>query len=86
MRFGDMVTADTSEVEGATTPERYALIVLDRATKWLESRPMKEHNTDNVVAALKHIVADDETVTCFYTDRAPEFINAATTEWDGRMT
>ena len=62
MRFGDMVTAGTSEVEGATTPERYALIVLDRATKWLESRPMKEHNTDNVVAALKHIVADDETV------------------------
>ncbi|RYE50638.1 MAG: hypothetical protein EOP21_03360, partial [Hyphomicrobiales bacterium] len=31
IRFGDMVTADTAEVEGATTPERYALIVLDRA-------------------------------------------------------
>ena len=77
--FGDLVTADHAIIpaEGAGKNwERTALMVLDRATKFLAAYPLMDKSASEATWALSHFAGRD-VVTRFYTDGAPELIKAA---------
>ncbi|KAI4258793.1 MAG: hypothetical protein L6R35_007468, partial [Caloplaca aegaea] len=81
--FGRAMTADITEIVGLTDDDRrqatprYALIFLDRGTKWIDVAALHDRESDGVRLALQDIVGPDVRPGVLYTDCAPEFTVAA---------
>jgi hypothetical protein len=69
-----VVTLD--EMDRGVAGETSALVILDRATKWLECYPIADKSSDEVVRALKDCVGPAGHVGLFYTDCSPELDKA----------
>ena len=75
--FGDIVTADHIILgNDADDDNNCALVVLDRATRYLAAYPQKAKATEETLASLRHFSGQDE-VKLFYSDNAPELLGAA---------
>jgi hypothetical protein len=73
--FGDEVTADYLSVgpeELSWHGERFALVMYDRATRWLQCFPKLSSSAEHTKEAFLSFMGH-KLVKSFYSDRAPEF-------------
>ena len=85
-RFGEQVTGDhfikngtyeADEEDPFFPVDTVAVVLYDRATKWLAVYPKLAKTTYHTIAAMQHFAGDGDKVNSFYCDNAPELIAAA---------
>ena len=74
--FGDIITADHIIIGDAEDESRHgdmtALIIQDRATRWLDCYPAVTKSAANTVKSLQHFVGPQDQVKLLYSDGAHE--------------
>ena len=79
--FGDAITADhlfsTGELSERSSGEKYAMVVLDLATRWRDCFPSAERDSTQSRVALQSFIGPRTTVKTFQCDGAREFYKAA---------
>ncbi len=79
--FGDLVTCDhvvtQSTADTSVDGDRTALVIQDRATRWLECHPRASKTAEDAKAALQHFVGPTDKVSLLYCDNASELLGAA---------
>ena len=80
-KFGEQVTADhiiaQDVVDESVLGDRTALIVLDRATKWLDAFPLLTKTALDTANALKEFLGPEDKIESFYSDSSPELKKVA---------
>ena len=81
MLFGDIPTADhislLSEENYGLGGETTAIVIKDRATRWVDCYPLKDKTAEEAERALRDCVGPAAHVGTFYSDNAPELVKAA---------
>ena len=86
-KFGDQVTGDHFIKNGSGSVEEedpnfpsdtVAVVLFDRATRWLAVYPKSTKTTYHAIQALQHFAGPQDKIKSFYCDNAPELIAAAT--------
>ena len=79
--FGDEVTADhliaQADDDQGVHGEETAVVVMDRATRYLGVYPLGSKSADDAMEALQHFSGPTVAVKQFYSDNAAELIRAA---------
>ena len=78
-RLGDMITADhkvLNEEQESRLPHRYAVVVQDLATQWIQSYPCKTKSAEETQRSLRKILPPEENPRSLETDNSLEFIEA----------
>ena len=55
-----------------------AVVIYDRATKWLAAYPKATKTTYHTIEAFHHFAGPTDKIVSFYSDNAPELVAAAT--------
>ena len=79
-RFGDRLTADhktLSEEQSARGGERYALIVQDEYSKWIQAYATHTRSHEDVVMAFSRFMPPNTKPAHVYVDNAPELLSFA---------
>ena len=74
--FGDLITADQKIVgEGCVSrnDHRYAVVVQDLATQWIQSYPRKAKTSQETERSLQRFLEPDRKPKVIYTDNSMEF-------------
>ena len=74
--FGDLITADhkvLSEKCESRNNHRYAVVVQDLATQWIQSYPCKTKTSEETQRSLQKFLEPDRKPTVIYTDNSLEF-------------
>ena len=74
--FGDLVTADhkvLSEGRESRNNHRYAVVVQDLTTQWIQSYPCKTKTSQETGKDLQKLLQPTMKPTVIYTDNSPEF-------------
>ena len=74
--FGDLITADhkvLSEESESRNNHRYAVVVQDLATQWLQSYPCKTKSSQQTQKSLMKFLEPTRKPKVFYTDNSLEF-------------
>ena len=74
--FGDFITADhkvLSEGCGSRNNHRYAVVVQDLATQWIQSYPCKTKTSQETQRSLQKFLEPDRKPKVIYTDNSLEF-------------
>ena len=74
--FGDMITADhkvLSENCESRNNHRYAVVVQDLATQWIQSYPCKTKTSQDTQRSLQKFLEPDRNPKVIYTDNSLEF-------------
>ena len=74
-----MLTADhkvLSENHASRQGDKYAIIIQDSFTKWLQAFPTKTKGHEEVIASFKRFLPPGMTPDHVYTDNSKEFIKA----------
>ena len=77
--FGDLITADDkvlSEGCESRNNHRYAVVVQDLATQWIQSYPCKTKTSQETLRSLQKFLEPNGKPTVIYTDNSLEFGNA----------
>ncbi len=76
-----MITADhivnKQHVDMPQHDKTVALVMLDRGTQWIGAFPRRSRALDQTISACQQFVGPHDRVQLFYSDAAPEFIQAA---------
>ena len=75
-KFGDLVTADhkvLSEGCGSRNNHRYAIVVQDLATQWIQAYPCKTKTSQETQRSLQKFLEPDRKPKVIYTDNSLEF-------------
>ena len=75
-KFGDLITADHKVLdEGGESRNnhRYAVVVQDLATQWIQSYPCKTKTTQKMDKSLRKFLEPSEKPIVIYTDNSVEF-------------
>ena len=75
-KFGDLITADflvLNEDCESRNNQRYAVVVQDLATQWLQSYPCKTKSSQGTGKSLRMFLELSEKLTVIYTDNSLEF-------------
>ena len=78
--FGDSLTADhaiINEDDMSRAQDRAALVVQDRATRWIQSYPARSKSAEQTGMALQRFMGPGNKPKYMYTDGSQEFENAA---------
>ena len=79
--FGERITADHlicgDEPSRGVDDEKVALVLLDRATRWVEVYPAARKSTQETMQALRNFGDGDGSLENLYSDNAPELLEAA---------
>ena len=80
-KFGEQVTADhiiaQDVVDERVLGDRTALIMLDRATKWLDACPLLTKSALDTANALKDFLGPKDKIESFYSNNSPELKKVA---------
>ena len=74
--FGDLITADhifLSESCESRNNHRYAVVVQDLATQWIQAYPCKTKKSQETQKSLQKFLEPDRKPTVMYTDNSLEF-------------
>ena len=74
--FGDLVTADHKVLSGnceSRNSHRYAVVVQDLATQWIQSYPCKAKTSQETQRSLQQFLEPDRKPKVIYTDSSLEF-------------
>ena len=74
--FGDLITADhkvLSEGRESRNNHRYAIVVQDLATQWIQSYPCKTKTSQETQRSLQKLLEPDRKPKVIYTDNSLEF-------------
>ena len=74
--FGDLITADhkvLSENCESRNNHRYAIVVQDLATQWIQSYPCKTKTSQETQRSLQKLLEPDRNPKVIYTDNSLEF-------------
>ena len=74
--FGDLITADhkvLSEGCESRNNHRYAVVVQDLATQWIQAYPCKTKTSQETQRRLQNFLEPDRKPKVFYTDNSLEF-------------
>ena len=74
--FGDLITADhkvLSEGCASRNDHRYAVVVQDLATQWIQAYPCKTKTSQETQRSLQKILEADRSPKVIYTDNSLEF-------------
>ena len=77
--FGDLITADhkvLSENCESRNNHRYAVVVQDLATQWIQSYPCRTKTSQETQRSLQKFLEPDRKLKVIYTDNSLEFGNA----------
>ena len=75
-KFGDLITADhkvLSEGCESRNDHRYAIVVQDLATQWIQSYPCKTKTSQETQRSLQKFLEPDRKPKVIYTDNSMEF-------------
>ena len=75
-KFGDLITADhkvLSENCESRNNHRYAIVVQDLATQWIQSYPCKTKTSQETQRSLQKLLEPDRKPKVMYTDNSFEF-------------
>ena len=75
-KFGDLITADhkvLSDNCGSRNNHRYAVVVQDLATQWIEAYPCKNKTSQETQRSLQKFLEPDRNSKVIYTDNSLEF-------------
>ena len=78
-KFGDRITADHKtlmEDQASRGGARYALIIQDEHTRWIQAYATKSRSYQEVVQAFRRFMPLDQMPKHVYLDNAPELIKA----------
>ena len=78
-RFGDRLTADhktLADDQSARGGERYALIIQDEYSKWIQAYATRTRSHEEVVMAFRRFMPLNSKPTHVYVDNAPELLKA----------
>ena len=79
--FGDIVTADHivmgAELDKGVGNEKAAVVVLDRATGWIDTYPVPDKSSSQAYTALKDFAGPRGYVRLFHSDGSNELAAAA---------
>ncbi|MDP7560267.1 MAG: DNA cytosine methyltransferase, partial [Planctomycetota bacterium] len=76
VNFADALTADhaiINEDDKSREEDRVALVILDRATQWLQSYATKTKNTEDTTAGFLRFLGPQQKAQHVYTDNSKEF-------------
>ena len=77
--FGDLITADHNVLSGgceSRNNHRYAIVVQDLATKWIQSYPCKTKTSQETQRSLQKFLEPDRKPKVIYTDNSLQFCKA----------
>ncbi len=77
--FGSMLTSDHKvllENQASRQGDKYAIIIQDSFTKWLQAFPTKTKGHEEVIASFKRFMPPGTKPDHVYTDNSKEFIKA----------
>ena len=75
-KFGDLITADhkiLNEGSESQNNHRYAVVVQDLATQWIQSYPCENKNSQETEKSLRKILEPSQKPKVIYTDNSLEF-------------
>ena len=75
-KFDDLITADhkvLNEGSESRNNHRYAVVVQDLATQWIQSYPCKSKNSQETEKSLRKFVGPSEKPKVFFSDNSLEF-------------
>ena len=78
-KFGDLITADhkvLSESCESRNNHRYAIVVQDLATQWIQAYPCKTNTSQETQRSLQKFLEPERNPEVIYTDNSLEFGNA----------
>ena len=78
-KFGDLITADhkvLSEGCDSRNNHRYAVVVQDLATRWIQAYPCKTKTSQETQRSLQKFLGPDRKPKVIYTDNSLEFSKA----------
>ena len=85
-KFGEQVTGDhfiknvgdfIDEEVPNFPADTVAVVLYDRATRWLAVYPKMTNTTFDTIAAMQDFAGSNDKIKSFYSDNAPELIAAA---------
>ena len=71
--FGDLITADLSEGCESRNNHRYAIVVQDLATQWIQAYPCKTKTSQETQRSLQKFLEPNRKPEVIYTDNSLEF-------------
>ncbi len=78
--FGDHITGDHFDAKSwknrGTTGDKWAALLMDRATKWIGVYPAYSKSANESIEAMHHFVSATDTVGTFYSDNSGELAAA----------
>ena len=75
-KFGDLITADHKVLNEGSEPRdnhRYAVVVQDLATRWIQSYPCKTKSSHETERSLSKFLEPSQRPKVVYTDNSMEF-------------
>ena len=71
--FGDLITADHKVLSESRNNHRYAVVVQDLATQWIQSYPYKTNTSQETQSSLQKFLEPNRKPKVIYTDNSLEF-------------
>ena len=71
--FGDLITADHKVFSESRNNHRYAVVVLDLATQWIQAYPCKTKTSQETQRSLQKFLEPERKPKVIYTDNSLEF-------------
>ena len=65
---------DDEEEDVGILVDKAAVVMLDRATQWIDVYPKASKTTEHTKEALQHHAGPKDTISSFYCDNAPELV------------
>ena len=85
VNFGDLITADHKVLSDnceSRNSHRYAVVVLDLATQWIQAYPCKNKTSKETQRSLQKFLEPEKTPKVSYTDNSLEFGTCEDLSWN----